>query len=59
MYGIPTDIKNVFNHIPAEEASTDEIKNLLNSAKLNQIYILHDKLLNADLSIGAINIKDR
>lgn len=56
MYGIPTDIKNVFDHYPLEEASCKKIEKLLEVVKESKIQTLHEKLLKEDIGVAIINI---
>lgn len=40
MYGIPTDIKNIYDHFPIDEVHTPKAKELLQKYKGCHIYLL-------------------
>jgi ankyrin repeat protein len=58
-YGMPTDIKNKYDHYPIEEAASDEIKEILEKMKVNHIYKLQKDLLGENLMLSSININEK
>ena len=55
-YGAKTNIKNNFNHFPIDEASIDEIKNLLKETEEDPIVNLFNTLKNKNLTKSLIPI---
>ena len=55
-YGAKTNIKNNFNHFPIDEASIDEIKNLLKETEEDPIVNLFNTLKNKNIAKSLIPI---
>ena len=55
-YGAKTNIKNKFNHFPIDEASIDEIKNLLKETEEDPIVNLFNNLKNKNIAKSLIPI---
>ena len=58
-YGAKTNIKNNFNHFPIDEASIDEIKNLLKEAEDDPIVNLFNTLKNKNIAKSLIPISSQ
>ena len=55
-YGAKTNIKNNFNHLPIEEAMTDEIKNLIKESEKDPIFKLFQTLMSKNIAKKLIPI---
>ena len=58
-YGAKTNIKNNFNHFPIDEASIDEIKNLLKETEEDPIVNLFNTLKNKNIAKSLIPISSQ
>jgi len=55
-YGAKTNIKNNFDHLPIDEAMTDEIKNLIKESEKDPIFKLYQSLLSKNIATKLIPI---
>ena len=49
-YGAKTNIKNKFDHLPIDEAMTEEIKNLIKESEKDPIFKLYQSLLSKNIA---------
>ena len=55
-YGAKTNIKNNFDHLPIDEAMTDEIKNLIKESENDPIFKLFQTLMSKNIAEKLIPI---